>query len=244
MEYIQQQKKLLPVRKRAIASRSGGRTFDFKCKRVLDIFISISALLFIWPLLLLIAIAIRLDSPGAALFVQNRVGSRRCMKNGEETWEICRFPIFKFRTMARDADQSLHKAHIQAFASGKLPGEGENANFKLVDDVRITRIGKLLRITSLDELPQVFNVLRGDMSLVGPRPVPEYEVEQYQGWHFERLHALPGITGYWQVFGRSKVTFDEMAQMDIEYVRHRSVWRDIKLLILTVPAVLAKDGAG
>ncbi len=243
MEFTEQQQ---PWSRRGInvASRANGSTFDFRCKRLLDTFISVSALLFIWPLMLVIAIAIRLDSPGPALFVQKRVGARRHMKDGKEVWEICTFLIYKFRTMARDADQSLHQAHIRAFASGELSVEGDNDNFKLVDDMRITRIGKVLRATSLDELPQIFNVIRGDMSLVGPRPVPEYEVAEYKGWHFERLHALPGITGYWQVFGRSKVTFDEMAQMDIEYVRHHSIWRDIKLLLLTVPAVFSRDGAG
>jgi lipopolysaccharide/colanic/teichoic acid biosynthesis glycosyltransferase len=115
--------------------------------------------------------------------------------------------------------------------------------FKLSNDPRVTRVGHILRKTSLDELPQLVNVLKGEMSLVGPRPLPTYEVAEYQAWHRERLAALPGITGLWQVQGRCEVTFEEQVQMDIEYVRNQSLWQDIKILLSTIPAVVSGRGA-
>ncbi len=201
------------------------------CKRLMDLIIVTLALLTIWPFLLCIAILIKLDSPGPIFFVQDRIGSRRKVKNGESIWVAHPFQMWKFRTMAHNADQSLHVEHIKAFVGGTLQDHdhlvGGNAQVKLVDDPRITRIGRILRETSLDELPQVLNVLRGEMSIVGPRPVPPYEVELYQAKHYERLMALPGITGLWQVEGRGNVSFEEMVRLDIQYVRGNlscSIW--------------------
>jgi lipopolysaccharide/colanic/teichoic acid biosynthesis glycosyltransferase len=146
--------------------------------------------------------------------------------------------------MVQDADPTAHQAFIKAFAEDRVESSGTNgAKFKMTEDPRVTRVGRMLRRTSVDELPQLMNVLRGDMSLVGPRPVPTYEVAEYRAWHRERLAALPGITGLWQVNGRSQVSFDDMIRMDIDYVRSRSLWLDVRILLLTLPAVLAGRGA-
>lgn len=224
--------------------RSGdGAVYTF-LKRSTDIVVTSAALLLLLPLMLFIAVLVKLDSPGSAFFIQKRVGSKRKVENGEIKWEVTTFPMFKFRSMKQNADQSLHQAHIKAYAEGQLKGDkADSAQFKLKEDPRITRLGKFLRKTSLDELPQLLNILRGEMSLVGPRPVPEYEVAYYEPAHFERLEALPGMTGLWQVYGRGRVTFDEMMEMDIEYVRTRNLWLDIKLLLATVPAAVRGEGA-
>jgi len=197
-------------------------------------------LVFLAPLLGCIALLIKLDSPGPVLFVQQRVGSRRRAGNGRILWEIRTFPCYKFRSMVHNADSALHRDYIRAFVRGGTDGAKE---FKLARDPRITRAGRLLRKTSLDELPQLFNVLRGEMSLVGPRPVPTYEVAEYQERHYERLAALPGITGIWQTRGRCQVPFEEMIRMDIDYIRRQSLWLDLKLLLLTIPAILSGRGA-
>jgi lipopolysaccharide/colanic/teichoic acid biosynthesis glycosyltransferase len=134
--------------------------------------------------------------------------------------------------------------YIRDFVKGRArPSSKSNGKFKLTNDARVTRIGRLLRKSSLDELPQLFNVLKGDMSLVGPRPVPPYEVACYGNGHHKRLAALPGITGYWQVKGRGQVSFEEMIRMDLEYIQNASMWRDLKILFLTIPAVLSRRGA-
>lgn len=222
------------------------RTAYYWFKRTLDVTVASSLLLILSPLLLCIALAIRLDSAGPALFVQRRVGARRRKRRDRISWELYHPAIYKFRTMTHNADQSLHQQYVKAFVRGELHVP-ENTNrqdaFKLERDPRVTRVGRFLRATSLDELPQLINVLKGEMSLVGPRPVPSYEVAEYEAWHYERLAALPGITGMWQVKGRGRVTFDEMMQMDIEYVRNRTLWLDLRLLLMTVPAVLSKRGA-
>jgi lipopolysaccharide/colanic/teichoic acid biosynthesis glycosyltransferase len=145
--------------------------------------------------------------------------------------------------MVQNADPAPHAAFIAAFAAGTYATGRGAARFKLTEDPRVTRVGHLLRRTSLYELPQLLNVLKGEMSLVGPRPVPPYEVACYQPWQFERLAAQPGITGLWQVRGRSQLAFDAMIRLDIDYVRHRSLWLDLKLLALTIPAVLSTRGA-
>ncbi|KAA3647826.1 MAG: sugar transferase [Chloroflexi bacterium] len=198
-------------------------------ERLLDYTLVIISLPFVLPILALIAIIIKLDSRGPVLFFQERAG-----KNGKN------FKMFKFRTMVADADEDLHKQQVAAYASGELDaGNG----YKIEKDPRVTRVGSLLRNTSLDELPQLFNILRGEMSLVGPRPVPVYEAEAYDWWQAERLMVLPGITGMWQVSGRSEVTFEDQSRLDIRYVRHHTVWLNIKLLLLTFPAVLSGKGA-
>jgi lipopolysaccharide/colanic/teichoic acid biosynthesis glycosyltransferase len=220
------------------------RLLYFFCKRCMDVVLATLLLILLSPLLLLIAILIKLDTPGPVIFVQERVGSRRCSRAGKMTWKIQNFPFYKFRSMVHNVDQSAHQAYVEAWVQGHvLPSGVGGASFKLTNDRRVTRVGRVLRRTSLDELPQLVNVLKGEMSLVGPRPVPTYEVAQYQPWQYERLAVLPGITGLWQVQGRGRVSFDEMMRMDIEYVRNQSLWLDVKLLLLTIPAVLSGQGA-
>ena len=213
-------------------------------KRCLDLSVSMMALFALFPVILVIALLIKLDSPGPVLFTQLRVGSRRRIHGRHEAWEVRHFRFFKFRSMVDNADQSLHQAHIKAFVRGNLAeSDNDKARYKLDHDPRITRVGRILRNTSLDELPQIFNVLKGEMSLVGPRPVPIYEVDEYESWHYGRLCALPGITGRWQVEGRGQVSFDEMLQMDLDYVRHQSLWLDFKIMVMTIPAVFQRHGA-
>jgi lipopolysaccharide/colanic/teichoic acid biosynthesis glycosyltransferase len=200
------------------------------------------------PLMLVIAVLIVLDSPGPAIFKQERVGSRRRVSGRLESWKITTFTFYKFRTMHHHADPGIHRAFVRAFASNDRSGmaalNGEKTKTrKLTNDLRITRVGRFLRKSSLDELPQLWNVLKGDMSMVGPRPVPAYEFAEYRPWHRERLNALPGLTGLWQVSGRSRVSFDKAIQMDIEYVHRQTLWLDIKILLLTIPAVLSGQGA-
>jgi lipopolysaccharide/colanic/teichoic acid biosynthesis glycosyltransferase len=217
----------------------------FAVKRCIDVVLSSILLLLLSPLMLLIVIAIRLDSPGPIIFGQERVGVRRRSDKESSRWEVRSFRFYKFRSMATDADSSLHEAHIASYVSGQLEGNSSGkSKFKLPSDPRITRVGRILRKSSLDELPQLVNVLKGDMSLVGPRPVPLYEVAHYQEWHYERLTALPGITGLWQVNGRCDLSFDEMIRLDLEYSRHQSLKTDAWILILTIPAVLRARGAG
>jgi exopolysaccharide production protein ExoY len=213
-------------------------------KRIIDLILASLLFLFLLPLMLLVAIAIKLDTRGPIFFVHRRVGVKRCYKAGQTTWEVREFPFYKFRSMVNGADQSLHEGHIRAFVQGQLPvQDGVCAKFKLANDRRITRVGHVLRRTSLDELPQLLNVLKGEMSLVGPRPVPPYEVAEYQAAEMERLAALPGITGLWQVNGRGEVPFAEMMRLDREYVRNQSLWLDFKILAATIPAVVSGRGA-
>jgi lipopolysaccharide/colanic/teichoic acid biosynthesis glycosyltransferase len=206
----------------------------------MDVVLATLLLLLLLPLLVVIAVVIKLDSPGPVIYVQERVGTRRRSHKGQTIWEVANFPFFKFRSMVRDASQSVHQAHIKAFVEDRLD---TTRTVKLTADARVTRVGQFLRRTSLDELPQLVNVLKGEMSLVGPRPVPVYEAAAYRDWHRERLTALPGITGIWQVKGRGLVSFTEMVRMDIEYVRNQSPWLDIKILFATIPAVLSGRGA-
>jgi lipopolysaccharide/colanic/teichoic acid biosynthesis glycosyltransferase len=216
----------------------------FACKRCIDVVLATIMLVFALPLMLLIALLIKLDTPGPAIFIQKRVGARRRSNGAGDIWEIREFPCYKFRSMVHHADPSVHQAFVKAFAQGHLESsDNGRAKFKLTGDPRVTQVGRVLRRTSLDELPQLVNVLKGDMSLVGPRPVPAYEVAEYRAWHRERLAALPGITGLWQVQGRSWVSFDDMVRLDIQYIRSRSLWVDVKILLLTLPAVLSGRGA-
>jgi lipopolysaccharide/colanic/teichoic acid biosynthesis glycosyltransferase len=222
----------------------GERALYFRCKRLIDLVLTVVLLLLLLPLMVIIAVAIAVDTRGPVFFVQERVGVRRRSKAGRTHWETRNFGCYKFRSMVADADQSLHAEYVRAFVEGRLDGaDGASAKFKLAHDPRVTRVGRLLRRTSLDELPQLFNVLKGEMSLVGPRPVPPYEVAQYRESDVERLMAIPGITGLWQVAGRGEVTFPEMMQMDREYVRNQTVWLDLKILMATIPAVLSARGA-
>jgi lipopolysaccharide/colanic/teichoic acid biosynthesis glycosyltransferase len=200
-------------------------------KRLLDIAFT----LLISPLLLLvgaiIAVLIWFDSPGPIFYRQKRVG-----QNGVE------FEMLKFRSMHVDSDDSVHRQAIQQYMNGEaLNGDG-NLPYKMGNDLRVTRVGRLIRKTSIDELPQFWNVLRGQMSLVGPRPPVPYEVELYTAHDWLRLSGKPGLTGIWQVYGRSKASFQEMIEMDITYLQRQSLWLDLKLIVLTVPVMLLGRG--
>jgi lipopolysaccharide/colanic/teichoic acid biosynthesis glycosyltransferase len=201
-------------------------------------------LVLLFPLFLLIAILIKLDSLGPVIFTQMRVGAKRQRLGRKAVWVTRDFTMYKFRSMVQNADPSVHQAYIREFVQGRAQASEESGGkFKLTNDPRVTRIGRILRKTSLDELPQLLNVLKGDMSLVGPRPVPPYEVACYRTGDLQRLTALPGITGLWQVDGRCEVTFEGMIQMDLEYIRKGSLWLDLKILLRTIPAVLSGRGA-
>jgi exopolysaccharide biosynthesis polyprenyl glycosylphosphotransferase len=193
-------------------------------KRVLDLVLTTLGLIVGGPLMLLISILIKLDSSGPAIFAQTRIG-----KNGIP------FTCFKFRTMRQGAEKEKSRLMGQ--------NEGEARLFKIKDDPRVTRVGRFLRKSSLDELPQMLNVLRGEMSIVGPRPQIPSEVELYLEWHRHRLDVLPGITGMWQVSGRSELGFDEMALLDIWYVENWTPWLDIKILLKSIGVVLTRRGA-
>jgi lipopolysaccharide/colanic/teichoic acid biosynthesis glycosyltransferase len=213
-------------------------SFYFVVKRCLDIVLAGLLLLLLLPLLLVIAVLIKLDSPGPVLFTQQRVGAQRQVVGKHVIWVVRNFTMYKFRSMAANADSSVHEEYIREFVAGRVPGSAETGGrFKLTKDPRVTRVGSFLRKFSLDELPQLFNVLAGDMSLVGPRPVPPYEVACYRDGDRQRLAALPGITGLWQVKGRGRVSFEEMVRMDLDYIRKQT------LLLLTIPAVLSRRGA-
>jgi lipopolysaccharide/colanic/teichoic acid biosynthesis glycosyltransferase len=206
-------------------------------KRAMDIVGSTVALFFLAPMLLLIAIAVKLTSEGPVLFRQKRVGH----------YGKC-FTFLKFRSMYVNNDASRHEKYVRDLIAGaatpQAVADGCPGVFKLTRDPRITKIGEFLRRTSLDELPQFFNVLKGDMSLVGPRPPITYEVEAYDTWHRRRvLEAKPGITGLWQVTGRSRVKFDDMVRLDLQYARTWTPWMDIQILLRTPAAVVLGDGA-
>ena len=221
------------------------RPLYFAVKRCIDVLGSSALLVLLSPLLFLVALAIKLDSRGPVLFAQERAASRRRVQRGQAAWELGTFRIYKFRTMVHDAGSDIHEAHVRAFVDGSIDGtNGNGAAFKLRGDPRVTRVGKLLRKLSIDELPQLVNVLAGDMSLVGPRPVPLYEAVLYRGAARERFDAPPGITGLWQVSGRCDVSFEEMIRLDVEYVRSQSLRLDLAILLRTLPAVFFMRGAG
>jgi lipopolysaccharide/colanic/teichoic acid biosynthesis glycosyltransferase len=202
-------------------------------KRLFDLTASLLLLPFASIVMLICAIAIALDSPGPVLFVQIRVGkgSRR-------------FKLYKFRTLYHNCEAVSHRTFMKAFVNGKVDGlASEKEVYKPISAKQLTRVGRILRKTSLDELPQLFNVIKGDMSLVGPRPNVIWEVEEYRGWHKERLEVLPGITGLAQVRGRSGITFDQIARYDITYIENQSLMMDLKILWWTVISVLAGKGA-
>jgi lipopolysaccharide/colanic/teichoic acid biosynthesis glycosyltransferase len=227
-----------------LSAEPSEREIYFVCKRCADLCLAALVLVLLLPLLLLIAVLIKIDSSGPVLFTHERVGAKRLQVRGEAVWVIGNFRMHKFRSMVQDADSTMHEAYIRDFVEGRVqPSEEQGGKFKLTNDPRVTRIGRLLRRTSLDELPQLFNVLKGEMSLVGPRPVPPYEVACYRPGDHKRLAALPGITGLWQVNGRCRVSFEEMIQMDLKYIRNASLWLDLEILLLTIPAVLCGRGA-
>ncbi len=205
---------------------------DVSC-RALDIVGSAFLLVVLAPLLAIIALLIRLDSRGPVLFRQQRVGRDRAL-----------FKVNKFRTMHHGAAHDRHREFVVGLINGEpSQHDAPGPHYKMVGDPRVTRVGRILRRSSLDELPQLWNVLRGEMSLVGPRPPIPYEVEHYPPHWFARFAVKPGITGLWQVNGRSEVTLEEMVQLDVEYAHRRSLGFNIWLLVRTVPAVLGARGA-
>jgi len=221
---------ILPVRFEL--TRHGGRPFiGFApaapvtwVKRGFDLVVGTLVLVALSPVMLAIAIAIKLDSPGSIFFRQERVG-----KDGAH------FKMIKFRSMRKDADRLLAELRAKNEATGPL--------FKMKHDPRVTGVGRFLRRSSLDELPQLFNVLVGEMSLVGPRPPVPSEVAQYEDWQHGRLRAVPGMTGLWQVSGRSDVPFHDMVRLDLHYIRNWSIWLDLEIMLRTIPAVVGNRGA-
>jgi lipopolysaccharide/colanic/teichoic acid biosynthesis glycosyltransferase len=200
-------------------------------KRVMDVALCLLAMPLILPLLAICALAVRLDSPGPVFFVQERIG-----RGGR------RFRMVKFRTMQHKLDDSYNRAFMKAFVNGRI-GDNGGAIYKPVQVSQVTRVGRILRKISLDEVPQLINVLRGEMSLVGPRPNVLWEFEEYKGWHNERLEVLPGITGLAQVRGRSGINFDSIVKYDIEYIERQSPALDLRILWWTVSSVVFGEGA-
>jgi exopolysaccharide biosynthesis polyprenyl glycosylphosphotransferase len=199
---------------------------DFWTKRIFDIWFAIVFLILTFPIYVAIAIAIKLDSPGPVFYQQTRIGLRRK-----------EFQVWKFRTMRTDADKM--QKELEALNETK-----DGVLFKIKDDPRVTRIGKFLRRYSLDELPQLFNVVLGEMSLVGPRPLPIRDVDKFSEHHFIRQEVLPGVTGMWQVSGRSDILdFDQVIKLDLKYIENWSVWLDFQILLKTIKVVLNKEGA-
>jgi exopolysaccharide biosynthesis polyprenyl glycosylphosphotransferase len=193
-------------------------------KRAFDFVVALALLLLLAPVLVAIAIAIKLDSRGPIIFRQTR-----CGKDGRP------FTFLKFRGMVADAEE--RKAELEAL------NEADGPLFKIRNDPRVTRVGQFLRRTSLDELPQLWNIVRGDMSLVGPRPAIPSEVARYGPWHRNRLLVIGGLTGMWQVSGRSELSFDEMVQLDLDYIAQWSLWLDLRILLRTIGTVVSTRGA-
>jgi lipopolysaccharide/colanic/teichoic acid biosynthesis glycosyltransferase len=206
-------------------------------RRLFDIAFASTMILLFSPLLIAVAVAVRLDSKGSALFRQRRVGlSER------------EFTLFKFRSMRLDADPRGHQEYVTALINGSdedaaSPADDGKSLYKLAVDNRITPVGRWIRKWSIDELPQLFNVVSGAMTLVGPRPAIPYEVAEYPSWYLERFSVKPGLTGYWQVSGRSERTYEEMVRLDIEYAERRSLALDLSILVKTPWIVLSRKGA-
>ncbi len=200
------------------------RPVYFFFKRAMDIICSGLAIVVLSPILFIVAVAIKMESKGPVVFCQKRIG-----KDGKE------FYMYKFRSMCVNAEDILHDLEKENEADGPV--------FKIKDDPRVTRVGKFIRKYSIDELMQLFNILKGDMTIVGPRPALPHEVEEYDDFAKNRLKVKPGLTCYWQVMGRSDISFDEWMQLDVKYIKEMNLWLDIKLILLTIPAVLKGDGA-
>lgn len=213
------------------ATRRNAALREF-AKRALDVAISVPAIVVLTPVFILVWIIIHLDSPGPAVFCQRRIG-----RNEKP------FNCFKLRTLRHNSDQNVHREAIRRAWANEALSNDPDAPYKLTDDPRVTRVGRLLRRTSLDELPQLLNVLRGEMSIVGPRPAIPYELEHFRDWHHKRHIVKPGITGISQVHGRGRVCPEVMLEMDVEYAMNWTLWTDVKLIALTFPAVLRGRGA-
>ena len=229
-----------------MSKKKGNRRTSLIIKRVLDVFGSLAGIVLFSPFFLIIPLCIKCTSKGPVFFRQTRVG-----QYGKK------FTFLKFRSMQVNCDANIHKEYIEKFICEKSCYKSDNGNggdngngqgnskpiYKICDDRRVTPIGNFLRKTSLDELPQFFNVLCGEMSLVGPRPPIQYEVEKYDVWHRRRIHEVkPGITGLWQVKGRSSTNFDEMVRLDLQYSREWSIWLDLKIILETPFVVLSGKG--
>jgi exopolysaccharide biosynthesis polyprenyl glycosylphosphotransferase len=219
-----------------LEKRENARKVPLAIKRCIDLAGSAAALIFLAPVFAAVAVAIKLTSKGPVLFKQTRLG-----QHGKD------FTLLKFRSMRTDCDAKIHQHYVEQFIAGQVDGRSEEAAkpvFKIQKDPRITPVGRFIRKTSLDELPQFWNVLRGEMSLVGPRPPVPYEYRAYEVWHRRRvLEIKPGITGLWQVEGRSRTRFDDMVRLDLKYARAWSIWLDLKILAQTPAAVIQGEGA-
>ena len=220
-----------------LVQRDASRRLSHAVKRGLDATLSLVALVVLAPVFLAIAVAIKRSSPGPVLFRQERIGQYGVP-----------FTFLKFRSMHTSNDAQIHRVFVTRFIRGDpapaAAGQREQPVYKITTDPRVTSVGRFLRCTSLDELPQLLNVLRGDMSLVGPRPPIPYELDAYNIWHRRRfLEVKPGITGLWQVSGRSRLRFDDMVRLDLQYAEAWSLWLDLKILLRTPRAVLTGDGA-
>jgi lipopolysaccharide/colanic/teichoic acid biosynthesis glycosyltransferase len=222
------------TKSKALATSAWQRRPSSALRRLLDISCGLALILLFSPILIGVALAVRIDSRGPAFFRQRRVGYREK-----------EFTLFKFRSMRVDADPQGHQEYVTALIKGQ--GSAQNGGrenlYKLAVDNRITPVGRWIRRWSLDELPQLFNVVRGDMTLVGPRPAIPYEVAEYPSWYCERFSVKPGLTGYWQVSGRSERTYEEMVRLDIEYAQRRSLGLDLSILVKTPWVVLSRKGA-
>ena len=219
-------------------NEQGWRQAEEVARRIVNVTVALLALVPFAPLWAAIAIAIRLTSPGPAFYCQRRVVG----KGGHE------FTVYKFRTMYRNNDDTVHKHAIARFIDGQPLSTVEKNSvkvpvYKLTCDGRVTALGRVLRKTGLDEVPQFLNVLRGDMAIVGPRPPLYYEYERYAEGHKRRLDVLPGITGLYQVTARSQVSFVEMVEIDLDYIRRRSLWLDLKIMVLTPWIMITGKGA-
>lgn len=209
----------------ALANRIGGWSVYATCRSIADRFVALLALAILWPVMALIGLAIKLDSCGPALFRQRRIG-----RNGREFW------MYKFRTMCNGAEQMMDGlCHLNEEPTGLI--------IKIKDDPRVTRLGKFLRSSSIDELPQLLNVLRGDLALIGPRPPSPSEVARYDEHQILRLTSTPGLTGLWQVSGRKNLTFEQMVELDIAYAERQSLALDLLILLKTPLAVFSRNGA-
>lgn len=205
-----------------------------RVRRALDLAIAVTALILLAPVMAVVALAIKLESRGPVIYRGERIGL-----GGR------RFQVWKFRSMHADADDGLHRDYVLDLLAGPSPEQGgeDEVAFKLHDDPRVTRVGRVIRATTLDELPQLVNVVRGEMSIVGPRPEVPYALEAYEPWHHARFDVLPGLTGLWQVSGRGDLSPREMLSLDVAYARDNSLVGDLVIMARTVPAVLRREGA-
>lgn len=222
------------VARKPLADRAGPAIWTQGGKRLFDVALASLCLLLLSPLLAIVALLVRRTSPGPALFRQVRLGRNRRP-----------FVLYKFRSMYEGSSNEMHKAYVsELLTADQPPVGGRQGLYKLEDDPRITRIGRFLRQTSIDELPQLINVIRGEMSLVGPRPMLPWEAELITPEHSQRFSVLPGLTGLWQVSGRSSLTMRQALDLDVEYAQTQSFLLDLGILLRTVPVVLSTNGAG